>query len=136
MPETAFVLEGVFFEDLLAQAGDSPTNEEAQNALQGFISEVIANGDMERTMALSMILGAATCAHPHLEGMTSTFNDFVTAESDERIRERSGSKAAGFLVTKTKKKRKTKGRASWLPVTKKAGSFALQPLFPVLRKII
>lgn len=83
MDKEGFVLDldGLFFEDLLAQAVQSPTDEAAQFALQGYVQEVVRSGDLERSMALSMMLGATACLHPHLE---STANSLASMLSEWR----------------------------------------------------
>lgn len=77
-------LDGLFFEDLLAQAVEAPENEAAQQALQGYVQEVLQSGDLERTMALSMVLGATACLHSHLE---STANSFASVLGDQKYYE-------------------------------------------------
>lgn len=76
--QTTFApLPGLFFEDLLAQAVEAPSDAQAQAALSLHVEAVIEQGDAERLMTMSVVLGATACMHPHLENLANTLGEQV-----------------------------------------------------------
>jgi hypothetical protein len=69
--------QGLFFEDILAQAAQSPSDERAQEVLWMHVQEVIDTGDAERLQVMSMVLGATACMHPHLESLANMLGEQV-----------------------------------------------------------
>ncbi|HEV7454298.1 MAG TPA: hypothetical protein VGO07_03490 [Candidatus Saccharimonadales bacterium] len=76
------VLEDVVFEDLLSEAANAPDDRAAQIALTSHLQEVLDTGDLERVIAVAMIVGATACMHPHLEGAAHLFSDLGMNDDD------------------------------------------------------
>lgn len=67
--------EGLFFEDLLAQAVEAPSDEQAQAVLRAHVAEVIESGDLRRIQSAAMVMGATACMHPHLESLANMLGE-------------------------------------------------------------
>ena len=86
MEQGQFVLEDLLFEDLLAEAVDTPSDEEAQIALQSYVQEVIFSGDIERTMSMVMVLEATACLHTHVEEVSAFAKELSSSSPDDSER--------------------------------------------------
>jgi hypothetical protein len=83
MEQISFILEGVAFEDLVAQSATAPTDIEARDVLSAHIKEIVADGDIERIMAMAAMVGATACFHPHLAPMADLLGELMTTEHDD-----------------------------------------------------
>lgn len=140
LPEAAFLLEDIFFEDLLAQAVDVPDDASTQSALESYVKEVIISGDVERTMSLGMIVGATACLHSHLEGIASLFDksghEHASGHDHHHDHSDEDEELSDDRDDKSRVKSASKMRVPAFGLARTPGSVVISPLLPTIRRLL